>query len=111
MSGAVSGSGFVDLSEMSAERGPRMDVRLAMRNAEVMNLANMAATVTGPMRIVSSGVGGTIAGRLRLEKARWRLGVAEASQSLPNIRTREINLPPDIRPAVRKAVGARITPS
>ena len=86
--GRVSGSGFVDLAEMSAVRGPRMDNRLAMANAEVMNLANMGATVTGPMRIVSSGVGGTIAGRLRVQRAHWQLGVAQASQALPNIRTR-----------------------
>ena len=95
--GAVSGSGFVDLSGMTAERGPRMDIRVATRNAEVMDLSNMGATVTGPMRIVSDGVGGTIAGRLQVSDARWQLGVAETARSLPNIRTREINLPPDIR--------------
>jgi translocation and assembly module TamB len=97
--GAVSGSGFVDLSGMTASRGPQMDIRLAARNAEVLDLANMGATVTGPMRIVSNGVGGTIAGRLQVDEARWQLGVAATSQALPNIRTREINLPPDIRPA------------
>lgn len=97
--GQVSGSGYIDLAEMSAERGPRMDIRLAMRNAEVMNLTTMGATVTGPMRIVSDGVGGTIAGRLQVQRARWQLGVAATTQALPNIRTREINIPSDIRPA------------
>jgi translocation and assembly module TamB len=96
--GRVSGSGVVDLAGMSAERGPQMDIRLAANNAEVIDLANMGATVTGPIRIVSNGVGGTIAGRLRVSRAHWRLGVAETAQQLPNIRTREINLPPDIRP-------------
>ena len=96
--GRMSGSGFVDLANMTADRGPRMDLRLAARNAEVMDLANMGATVTGPIRIVSSGVGGTIAGRLHVEKARWQLGAAAADQRLPQIRTREINLPPDIAP-------------
>ncbi len=97
--GRVSGSGYVDLSGMTATRGPQMDLRLALTNAEVMDLATMGATATGPMRIVSNGVGGTIAGRLQVSRARWRLGVAETSQTLPNIPTREINLPPDIRPA------------
>jgi len=97
--GRVTGSGFVDLSDMTGGRGPRIDLRIAARNAEVLDLANMGATVTGPMRIVSSGVGGTIAGRLRVEEGRWRLGAAAASQRLPNIRTREINLPPDRAPA------------
>jgi translocation and assembly module TamB len=96
--GRISGSGFVDLSNMTRDRGPRLDLRLAARNAEVLDLANMGATVTGPMRIVSSGVGGTIAGRLEVDRARWQLGQAAATQRLPNIRTREINLPPDIAP-------------
>src|SRR5690606_30493021 len=78
--------------------GPRIDLRLAMRDAEVMDLANMGATVTGPMRIVSSGVGGTIAGRLHVEEARWSLGGAAGPEQLPNIRTREINMPPDVAP-------------
>ncbi|KLE33934.1 hypothetical protein AAW00_12005 [Aurantiacibacter luteus] len=98
--GRVSGSGFVDLGGITAERGPQMDIRLAAVNAEIMDLANMGATVTGPMRIVSSGVGGTIAGRLRANEARWRLGgAAEAIASLPRVRTREINAPADRAPA------------
>ena len=96
--GRISGSGFVDLSNMTRDRGPRLDLRLAARNAEVLDLATMGATVTGPLRIVSSGVGGTVAGRLRVNRARWQLGAAAADQRLPNIRTREINLPPDIAP-------------
>ncbi len=95
--GRVSGSGFVDLAQMTGGRGPRIDLRLAMRNAEVMDLVNMGATVTGPMRIVSNGIGGTIAGRLHVNEGRWMLGTAEADETLPVIRTREINLPPDIQ--------------
>ncbi|QZH75485.1 MAG: translocation/assembly module TamB domain-containing protein [Erythrobacter sp.] len=97
--GRVSGSGYVDLSGITAERGPRMDIRLAARNAEILDLANMGATVTGPLRIVSDGRGGTIAARLRANGARWRLGVAaEALAELPSIPTREINLPGDVTP-------------
>ena len=96
--GRLSGSGFVDLSDMTGGRGPRIDLRVAARNAEVLDLANMGATVTGPIRIVSNGVGGTIAGRLSVEEARWQLGGAAATQQLPNIRTREVNLPPDRAP-------------
>jgi translocation and assembly module TamB len=96
--GRMSGSGFVDLSNMTRDRGPRLDLRIAARDAEVLDLANMGATVTGPIRIVSSGIGGTIAGRLHVDEARWRLGAAAADQRLPNIRTREINLPPDYAP-------------
>ena len=97
--GRVSGSGFVDLSGITATRGPRMDIRLAARDAEILDLANMGATVTGPMRIVSSGVGGTIAGRLRVNEARWQLGAtAEAIAELPRVNVTEINVPGDIAP-------------
>jgi len=102
--GRMTGSGYVDLSNMTRDRGPRMDLRMAARNAEVLDLANMGATVTGPIRIVSNGIGGTIAGRLEVDRARWQLGAAAADQRLPNIRTREINLPPDIAPP--RAPGA-----
>lgn len=92
--GRVSGSGTVDIANLG-ERGPAIDLRIAARDAQILNRSDMAATVSGPIRIVSDGNGGTIAGRLRVEQARWRLGGAEAVRRLPNIRTREINLPRD----------------
>jgi translocation and assembly module TamB len=94
--GRVTGSGTVDLANMTGGRGPRIDLRLAARAAEIMDLPNMGATVTGPIRIVSNGIGGTIAGRLRVTEARWALGGAATAEQLPVIRTREINLPVDI---------------
>ncbi|WP_340587122.1 translocation/assembly module TamB domain-containing protein [Erythrobacter alti] len=98
--GRVSGSGYVDLSGITASRGPSMDIRLAATNAQILDITNMGATVTGPMRIVSNGVGGTIAGRLRARDVRWRLGVtAEAIAELPSINTTEINLPGDVAPS------------
>lgn len=97
--GAVTGSGTIDLSNLEPGRGPAMDIRLAARDAEILDLATMSATVTGPMRIVSSGVGGTIAGRLRVNEARWRLGAAAGATELPDIRVREINAPADVAPA------------
>ncbi|MGB3167282.1 MAG: translocation/assembly module TamB domain-containing protein, partial [Alteraurantiacibacter sp.] len=97
--GQVSGSGFVDLSNITASRGPQMDIRLAARNAEILDLANMGATVTGPLRIVSNGVGGTIAARLRANGARWQLGaVSEALAELPRVNVREVNIPGDRAP-------------
>ncbi|UBS31673.1 translocation/assembly module TamB domain-containing protein [Altererythrobacter sp. N1] len=96
--GTVVGSGTVDLSEMSADRGPQLDLRLAARNAALLDANGLTATVTGPMRIVSRGFGGTIAGRLRVNRASWRMGMATAASELPQIRTREINVPPDMAP-------------
>jgi len=97
--GAVSGSGSVDLSGLGAGRGPKLDLRLAARGAELISRDDLAATVTGPLRVVSDGVGGTIAGRLTIDSARWNLGRATVAAELPVVKTREINLPYDIAPA------------
>ncbi len=105
--GRVSGSGFVDLSGMSATRGPQIDLRIAARNARILDLENMGATVTGPLRIVSNGVGGTIAGRLEARSARWRLGRSEVLAELPNVAITEINRPADIAPAAAVQVPWR----
>lgn len=99
--GSVSGSGTVDLSDLGA-RGPGLDIRVAARNARLLDAAGIGATVTGPLRIVSDGVNGTIAGRVRVNRANWKLGQAASPEDLPRIRTREINLPADVAP--RRAV-------
>ncbi|MFA9199627.1 MAG: translocation/assembly module TamB domain-containing protein [Cypionkella sp.] len=95
--GAVSGSGSVVLEDLGV-RGPRLDIRVAARNARLLDANGLSATVTGPLRIVSDGIGGTIAGRLLVDRASWRLGTAAADQRLPQIKTREINLPYDVAP-------------
>jgi len=91
--GTVSGSGTVDLGAMSATRGPRIDLRIATQDARLLNAAGLDATLTGPLRIVSNGVGGTIAGRVEIDRASWKLGYAAEDMALPDITTREINLP------------------
>lgn len=93
--GRVTGSGSFDLSGIGT-RGPAIDLRLAAQNAQVLAMPDMAATVTGPLRIVSNGVTGTIAGRLQLTSGQWRLGRATAQEELPVIRTREVNRRADI---------------
>jgi translocation and assembly module TamB len=95
--GRVSGSGSVDLSNLG-ERGPGLDIRVAASNARLLNARGLSATVTGPLRIVSNGVGGTIAGRVLVNRASWRLGSAASAEQLPRIATREINLPADVAP-------------
>ena len=105
--GDVSGSGTVDLAGLGERvqgqflqvRGPKLDLRVAARNAHLLDANGLSATITGPLRIVSDGLGGTIAGRLRIDGANWALGGAAAVQKLPRIATREINVPDDIGPA------------
>jgi translocation and assembly module TamB len=105
--GDVSGSGIVDLAGLGERvqgrflevRGPRLDLRVAARNAHFLDANGLSATVTGPLRIVSDGLGGTIAGRVRVNEASWQLGSAANDRRLPRIATREINVPDDIGPA------------
>lgn len=95
--GTVSGSGTISFTDLGT-RGVGLDLRLAAASALLINRDDMAATVTGPLRIVSNGIGGTIAGRVHIEKARWNLGKASVSEQLPTIATREINQRADIAP-------------
>lgn len=100
--GRVSGSGTIDLSNI-ATRGVALDLRVSAANAALIKRDDMAATVTGPLRVVSDGTGGTIAGRVRIEQASWMLGRASAAQALPSIATREINPRADVAPAKARA--------
>ena len=95
--GTVSGSGTVYLSNV-ATHGVGLDLRLAASNALLINRDDMAATVTGPLRLISDGIGGTIAGRVHIDRARWSLGRANVTEQLPAITTHESNLRADIAP-------------
>ncbi len=101
--GTIKGSGTVDLASIGGGRGPRIDIRAAAVDARIVNAAGLDATVTGPIRIVSNGVGGTIAGRVRVDRASWKLGYAAEDFALPRIATREVNLPDEIAPRTRRA--------
>lgn len=101
--GTVAGSGTVDLSNLGVKT-PSLDLKLAARGAALLARDDFAATVTGPLRIVSDGISGTIAGRVRIDAARWRLGRAASAAALPSVATREINSAPDRAPA-RAAAG------
>ena len=101
--GSIAGSGTFDFSHIG-EREPGIDLRLAARNARILAREDMGATVTGPLLIRSDGSGGVIAGRLTLDRASWQLGRAAAAAQLANVRTRDINLPPDV--AATRAASA-----
>jgi len=101
--GKVSGSGTIDLSNL-ATQGAALDLRIAATNAELVNRVDMGATVTGPLRLISDGATGTIAGRVNINKARWSLGRAAAALDVPLLATREINARADTAPAHVRAL-------
>ena len=95
--GKIAGSGSIDFSDASSEH-PKIDLRIGATNAELVNRPEMAATITGPMRIVSDGTSGTIAGRLKVDRARYVMGRTTAAQALPTIAVSERNAPADVAP-------------
>jgi translocation and assembly module TamB len=96
--GRVSGSGTIGFANL-LERGPTIDIRIAASQAQLLERSDISATLTGPIRILSDGSGGTIAGRVQIDKGRWRLGRADAAEALPVIETVEVNLPSSRAPA------------
>jgi translocation and assembly module TamB len=104
--GSVSGSGTVDFANLSDQRGPQIDLRIAARAAPILAAAGLDATLTGPLRIVSDGVGGTIAGKVTVDRASWRLGIAqEEILALPRIATTEINRRDGVESVILNAGG------
>lgn len=106
--GQISGSGKVDFAGMQGGRGPSIDIMLAARRAQLISRPDMALTASGPIRILSDGVVGTIAGRLAIDGARWRLGQANAAAALPAIATKEINRRADIAPDSERRMPWRL---
>ncbi|RVU07635.1 translocation/assembly module TamB [Novosphingobium umbonatum] len=106
--GTVSGSGRLDFARMEGGRGPGIDITLAARRAQLLARPDMALVATGPIRILSDGLTGTIAGRLSIDSARWRLGQASAASALPALPTKEINRRADIAPAAEREMPWRL---
>lgn len=106
--GLVTGSGRVDFAQMGPGRGPSIDVALAARRAQLISRPDMALSASGPIRIMSDGMTGTIAGRLSIDSARWRLGQASSAADLPSLPTREINRRADIAPATERDMPWRL---
>lgn len=106
--GLVSGSGRVDFARMENGRGPGIDITLAAKRAQLLARPDIALTATGPIRVISDGVTGTIAGRLAINAARFRLGQASATAALPAIATTEINRRADIAPASERNMPWRL---
>ena len=75
--GSISGTGGIDLA---AARSFPMDIRLAMKNAALVNRDNVTATATGNVRIATDEYGGVISGKLRVDEARYTLGRTAAAQ-------------------------------
>ena len=103
--GSVSGSGSFDLA---AANGFGIDLALNAQQAAVLARDDLAATVTGPIRIQSDGDGGLISADLTLNRSRYRLGRSTAAQAVPRLEVREINRPVDATAVARLASPWRL---
>jgi translocation and assembly module TamB len=89
--GSVSGSGSVTFSGGKT----LLDLSFNASQALLLNRDDVAARVTGPLQIKSNGNGGTISGRLKLDKGRFQLGRASAAAAVPQLQVKELGLDPD----------------
>jgi len=87
--GSVTGRGSF---EFGAGKGLGIDLAVQAQNATLLNRDDIGATVTGPLTLKSDGRGGTIAGDVRIERGRFRLGSAAAA-AVPRLHVVELNRP------------------
>jgi translocation and assembly module TamB len=86
--GSIEGSGTVTFSEGRT----LLDLAFNASDAQLLNRDDIAATVTGPLRVRSNGAGGTISGSLRLERGRFTLGQASRAAAVPKLSVRHAGL-------------------
>ena len=84
--GTVAGAGSVDFSGGR----PALDLKFNVARASLLDRDDIAATVTGPLSILSSGRGGRISGQLKLDKGRFTPGKASAASGVPRLQVRHI---------------------
>jgi len=100
--GSIAGDGYIDLSIV---RGFPMDIRLRATNAQLLRRDDLTATGTGPLRITSGPDGGLIEGKLRVDKARFRIG-RTAVEEVPELIVTERN-----SALVRRETAAPVRPT
>ncbi|RIX27362.1 translocation/assembly module TamB domain-containing protein [Sphingomonas edaphi] len=102
--GSVSGSGVIDFSGGKAG----LDLNFQTDRARILARDDIAATVTGPLAIKSSGEGGTISGQLRLNSGRFTLGRASAAASVPQLQVRNVGVDPAEEIEIRQLAPWRL---
>lgn len=86
--GSITGSGTVTFTGGHTA----MDLSFNAADALLLNRDDISARVTGPLKIVSGGSGGTISGDLHLNGGRFTLGKASAAAAIPQLNVKEVGL-------------------
>jgi translocation and assembly module TamB len=99
--GTISGNGSVTFSGGNA----LLNLAFNANQALLLNRDDVAARVTGPLKLSSDANGGTISGNLRLNKGRFQLGRASAAAAVPQLNVRETGL--DVEDVIEPAAVHR----
>lgn len=86
--GTVTGTGAFDFA---GRNGLGIALDLQANRAVLLNRDDIGATITGPLRILSDGAGGTVSGRVAIDRGRFRLGRAVADEAIPRLKVTELN--------------------
>ena len=89
--GSISGGGSVTFAGGEA----LLDLSFNASQALLLNRDDVAARVTGPLKLRSDSNGGVISGDLKLNKGRFQLGRASAAAAVPQLKVRETGLDVD----------------
>lgn len=85
--GTVTGRGSFDLA---AANGFGIDLAIQANRARLLDRDDISGSVTGPITIRSDGAGGTIGGKLVLDRGSFTLGRAAAVTAIPRLDVREV---------------------
>ncbi len=99
--GSISGSGSVTFAGGNA----LLDLAFNASQALLLNRDDVAARVTGPLKLHSDANGGVISGDLKLNKGRFQLGRASAAAAVPQLNVRETGL--DVEDVIEPAAVHR----
>ena len=85
--GTITGTGGIDLS---AERSFPMDIRVKFDNAKLADRDDFTGIATGNIRIATDEYGGVISGKLKIDRATYRIGRSN-SITVPTLNVTEKN--------------------
>ena len=100
--GSLSASGVANLS---AGKGFPARLAVTLNKAAILNRDDLEVITSGTLDVVFGADGGKVSGPLTLDRMRFTAGNTKASEDIPQVAVREINLP-----ASAAARSHRVTP-
>ena len=107
-SGTISARGTADLS---AARGFPANIEAQLDRARLASRDDLAATLTGPLRLTNGRSGARVSGDLQVESARYNIARDTGATDIPTLAVRRVPAPGAVppRPAATAAAAAPST--